>query len=204
MPSPMINATLQATAISAISNLLAQFIEAYIAEKPFSFDPLEFVRFLLCTVITAPPNYYWQGWLEKTWPGYEPGAAPTPPKDDIELAEKGDRVSEKEKEQHQLSKPRLNKRNTFTKWFVDCITLGAIGNTVAFLLIIGVLKGYDMAAIRKNIREETIPIIVAGYRIWPIASIISFTFIPWERRIVFFSVVGLFWGIYMSLISARL
>lgn len=77
-------------------------------------------------------------------------------------------------------------------------------NTTAFLLIIGVLKGYDSATITKNIREQTIPIIVTGYRVWPIASIISFTFIPWERRIVFFSCVGLFWGIYMSIISARL
>jgi hypothetical protein len=160
-----------------------------------------FLRFLICAILTAPPNYYWQGWLERTWPGYEAGATPMPPKDDIELAEKGDRVAEKEREQ---PKPRLNKRNTLIKWFVDCITVGAILNTTAFLLIIGVLKGYDMAKIRQNIRQETIPIIVAGYRIWPIASIISFAFIPWQRRIVFFSCVGLFWGVYMSLISVRL
>ena len=117
------------------------------------------------------------------------------------MAEKGDRVAEKAREQ---SKPKLNKKNTLIKWFVDCITVGAIMNTTAFLLIIGLLKGYDLAIIRKNIREQTIPIIVTGYRVWPIASIISFTFIPWERRIVFFSCVGLFWGIYMSIISARL
>lgn len=52
-------------------------------------------------------------------------------------------------------------------------------------------------------RQETIPIIVAGYKIWPIASIISFSFIPVERRIVFLSAVGLCWGIYMSLVAAR-
>jgi hypothetical protein len=121
------------------------------------------------------------------------------------LGEKGqsDKVAEKEKEQQPI-KPRLNRKNTFTKWFIDSITLGAIFNTMAFLFIIGVLKGLDMATIRQNIRDETIPIMVTGYRIWPIASIIGLTFIPWERRIVFFSCIGFFWGIYMSLISARL
>lgn len=47
------------------------------------------------------------------------------------------------------------------------------------------------------------PIIVAGYKMWPIASIISFTFIPVRRRIVFLSFVGLLWGIYMSLVAAK-
>jgi hypothetical protein len=51
--------------------------------------------------------------------------------------------------------------------------------------------------------KETIPIIIAGYKIWPIASIISFSFIPVHRRIVFLSFIGLLWGIYMSLVAAR-
>jgi hypothetical protein len=170
------------------------------SQKPISFDFAHFLRFALCAAITTPPNYYWQGWLEKTWPGYEPSATRRPWKDDIELA---DKVAEKEKEQ-QPTKPKLNKRNTLTKWFIDCITVGAVVNTVAFLLIMGVLKGMDSATIQQKVRNETIPIIVAGYRVWPIASIVGFTFVPWERRIVFFSCVGLFWGIYMSFISARL
>jgi hypothetical protein len=77
-------------------------------------------------------------------------------------------------------------------------------NTAAFLLIISVLKGMDVTTIRQRLRDETFPIIFTGYRVWPIASIISFTFFTWERRIVFFSCVGFFWGIYKSLISARL
>ncbi len=44
---------------------------------------------------------------------------------------------------------------------------------------------------------------VAGYKVWPIASIISFTCVPVERRIVFASFVGLLWGVYISLLAAR-
>ena len=52
-------------------------------------------------------------------------------------------------------------------------------------------------------RQETIPIIVASYKIWPIASVINFSLIPVERRIVFLSAVGLCWGVYMSLVAVR-
>ncbi len=51
--------------------------------------------------------------------------------------------------------------------------------------------------------QQTVKIIVDGYKIWPIASIISFTFIPVHRRIVFLSFIGLLWGIYMSLVASR-
>lgn len=51
--------------------------------------------------------------------------------------------------------------------------------------------------------QETLPIIFASYKIWPLASVVNFAFVPVEKRIVFLSAVGLGWGIYMSLMAAR-
>lgn len=45
---------------------------------------------------------------------------------------------------------------------------------------------------------------VTGYKVWPIASIVSFSFVPVEKRLVFLSFVGFLWGIYMSLTAARI
>lgn len=136
-------------------------------------------------------------------------------------------------------KRKLNIKNTLVKWFIDCITMGALFNTLAFLILMGLLKSQTSAQILKNIRtvsfsaafsilrlsmcstckmrdrnaqsvsmadipQETIPIIVDSYKIWPIASIINFAFIPVEKRIVFLSSVGVLWGIYMSLVAAAL
>ena len=64
-------------------------------------------------------------------------------------------------------------------------------------------RGRDLIFFCTHKNQETIPIIVAGYKIWPIASIVSFTWIPVHRRIVFLSFVGLIWGIYMSLVANR-
>lgn len=90
------------------------------------------------------------------------------------------------------------------KWFLDCITFGALFNTTAFLTIIGFLKGQPWTKIADNLRTETFHIIFAGYRVWPIASIISFSLIPVERRILFFSTIGFAWNLWLTLIAARL
>ncbi len=193
----MMKATLAAAALSSASNILAQFLEAYRDGLPFAFDIVNFLRFVTVTFITAPPNYMWQQFLERSFPAYE---RKLPVKD----VEKQDMNTEDSSEGVGAEqKPKLNWQNTFTKWFVDCITLGAIFNTVAFFVLMGFLKHQPLDQIGQNIRTETIPVIFAGYKIWPFASIISFTCIPVDRRIVFLNFVGLLWGIYMSLVASR-
>ncbi|KAM6519352.1 hypothetical protein FALCPG4_012992 [Fusarium falciforme] len=208
MPSPIVAATLQAAALSSASNVLAQLIEARQQNRPVTLDLLPLLRFVTLTLITAPPNYHWQQFLERTFPAYPSGRTQerigdiemTPAEDAPELKEG---YEERMAEVNRDREPKFSMKNTLTKWFVDCISAGAIMNTVAFLIIMGVLKGQASSQIWSNIKTETIPIIVAGYKIWPIASIISFSFIPVHRRIVFLSFIGLLWGIYMSLVASR-
>lgn len=196
--SPMAKATLASAALSSVSNILAQILEAYRDGRPFIFDAAMFLRFVTCTLVTAPPNYMWQGYLERTFPAYERTTRPSSDPRDLEKQAAGASSSSSPDQ-----KPKLNLRNTFSKWFIDCITLGAIFNTVAFFVLMGVLKRQPAALIARNVRTETIPLIIAGYKIWPFASIISFSCVPVERRIVFLNFVGLLWGIYMSLVASR-
>ncbi|RWA05632.1 hypothetical protein EKO27_g9474 [Xylaria grammica] len=203
MPSPMTKATLASAALSSASNILAQILEAYRDGHPLSFDVAVFLRFVTVTFLTAPPNYMWQQLLERTFPAYErkrPGASADSPHD----LEKQVTEAPPEAGAGPEPKPKLNLKNTFSKWFIDCITLGAIFNTIAFFILMGMLKRQPVAVIGNNIRTQTIPVIVAGYKIWPFASIISFSCIPVERRIVFLNFVGLLWGIYMSLVATSL
>ncbi|KAI0155755.1 hypothetical protein BJ166DRAFT_340948 [Pestalotiopsis sp. NC0098] len=218
MPSPMIKATLAAAALSSTSNVLAQILDAYRSEKPFVFDAAGFLRFVAMAFLTAPPNYKWQQYLEHCFPAYELRARRDPLRDaESGRKEKGD---DDEKvgmmEAHESAdRPftpqaaagdvpaRLNWSNTLTKWFIDCITIGALVNTTAFFILMGLLKGQTAAQIGHNVRYETFPLILAGFKIWPFASIISFSCIPVEKRIVFLNFIGLLWGIYMSLVAAR-
>lgn len=45
---------------------------------------------------------------------------------------------------------------------------------------------------------------IAGYKIWPLASIVSFSFVPVEKRIFFLSFIGMLWGVYMSFVAAEI
>lgn len=160
---------------------------------------------MLFTLLTAPLNYHWQQLLERTFPGY----ARSPPATNA-AAEKGQDLEKNGSGQDGhgdepgTTKRRLNIGNTFTKWFVDCITLGTVFNTVSFLVLMGVMKGEKLEVIGHNAKEQFIPLIFAGYKIWPFASIVSFIFIPVENRIVFLSFVGFLWGIYLSLVAAKI
>ncbi|GAP87695.1 putative mpv17 pmp22 family protein [Rosellinia necatrix] len=208
MPSPMMKATLASAALSSASNVIAQILEAYRDGRPFALDVAMFLRFVAVAFVTAPPNYLWQQLLERMFPAHErkrPSAAASGGGNDPRDLEKQAAMAEKQPEAGAgpAARPKLNLRNTFSKWFIDCITLGALFNTVAFFVLMGALKGQPAAVIARNIRVETIPLIVAGYKIWPFASIISFSFIPVERRIVFLNFVGLLWGVYMSLVASR-
>ncbi|KAI1812279.1 hypothetical protein GGS20DRAFT_28577 [Poronia punctata] len=207
MPSPIMKATLASAALSSCSNVLAQILEAYRDGRPFALDIAMFLRFVTVAFLTSPPNYMWQQLLEKTFPAYEP--ANKHGDNNNEKKTKSDDPRDLEKQipieagGAENKKPKLNVKNTLTKWFIDCITLGAIFNTVAFFILMGLLKGQSGSVIMYNVRYETIPVIIAGYKIWPFASIISFSCVPVERRIVFLNFVGLLWGIYMSLVASR-
>ncbi|KAF4971871.1 hypothetical protein FZEAL_9728 [Fusarium zealandicum] len=199
MSSPIVSATLQAAGLSTASNIFAQLIEA-------RQDHL--LRFVALTLMTAPPNYHWQQFLERTFPAY-PSGRQNERIGDVEMKPAEDAPELKEGYEERMAQvnqdrePKFSMKNTLTKWFIDCITAGAILNTVAFLILMGILKGQGGSQIMGNIKTETLPIIVAGYKIWPIASIISFSFIPVHRRIVFLSFIGLIWGTYMSLVASK-
>ncbi|KAF2152749.1 hypothetical protein K461DRAFT_321713 [Myriangium duriaei CBS 260.36] len=200
MPSPMLTAVSQSTLLASLSNISAQILNhhLYSASKPFSFSLPELLRFAALNIIVAPPNFLWQAWLERNFPAYPPRSG-----GGIELAERGEVNEKKLDDRPEGDEGKFNWGNTIRKWVLDCWTLGAVFNTLAFLTIMGAMKGKGGEEILAAVRKDTVPIIVAGYKVWPLASFFSFTFIPWERRIVFLSFVGFLWGIYMSFVAAR-
>ena len=44
------------------------------------------------------------------------------------------------------------------------------------------------------------PLAISGLKLWPLVSLVNLTVVPVNRRVIVGSLVGLFWGIYVSLI----
>lgn len=73
-----------------------------------------------------------------------------------------------------------------------------------FLAGMDLLRGEtDMSVILDHVQAQSWPLIRAGYRIWPLASLFSFTLVPLHLRTVFNGLVGVVWGIYLSLIEGQ-
>lgn len=99
-------------------------------------------------------------------------------------------------------KKKLNVRNTAAKFFLDQ-TIGAAANTVLFMVGIALLQGRSLSQGVDECRQSFWPLIFAGQKLWPLVSVISLTLVPVERRMVFGSVIGVGWGIFLSLISGE-
>jgi hypothetical protein len=52
-----------------------------------------------------------------------------------------------------------------------------------------------------EVREKFGPLMWDGYKLWPAFAVVSFVWIPVERRVLLGSLVGVAWGIYLSLLA---
>lgn len=80
-------------------------------------------------------------------------------------------------------------------------TVGAAFNTITFIMGIAMLRGKSWQYGWEETKTGFWPLLVAGQKLWPLVSIISLTLIPVEQRMVFGGIVGIGWGIFLSLMA---
>ncbi|CAG9940872.1 unnamed protein product [Clonostachys rosea f. rosea IK726] len=207
-PSPVKEATLQAVLLSGVANILAQYIESYKNEVEFKIDWIPFFQFILFALLSTPPNFYWQSFLESTFPAHPP--APHPKKSD-----------------EPAPPPKLSIRNTLIKLALDQ-SVGSVVNNMLFALysrairdampgappIYSVFKAIDYWTTRGTVDFSKIdfkdvwdgavgelwPIMLASWKLWPFVSVINFTLIKTvQGRNLVGGIAGIAWGTYMSL-----
>ncbi|KAH9827974.1 integral membrane protein, Mpv17/PMP22 family [Teratosphaeria destructans] len=225
MDAPIVKAAVQAATLSALSNILGQLITCYQSKTPFHLNTTQLTHFVLFSLLATPPNYLWQAWLEAQFPGYTQ-SLPPPAKEDIPddaiTTGRGDATATStrhrptttadEKPPRTLNhdslatppaetRAKLHLGNTAAKFALDQ-TLGAGVNTLLFIAGIALLRGQSWESVQEQVRGKFWPMIFAGQKLWPAVSVLSFTVVPLEHRTLFGSVVGLFWGVYLSLVSA--
>jgi hypothetical protein len=137
--SKLLRVTLEGAVMSAVSNTLAQSFNVY--QDGFSaIDPVTLVHFVILAIITTPPNYKWQSWLEETFP-----SNPTRAGSKIDEKKEDDKPTEDEK-------AGLSIPNTIAKFVLDQ-TLGAGFNTVWFIVMINLLRGQTFNHILTTVQN---------------------------------------------------
>lgn len=122
MVPPIVIATLQSASISLCSCVFAML---------FSRTTPPVLAFLIFTFISTPPNFLWQQFLERRFPGYIVQK--------LDADEKG-------------VKKRLNIRNTIAKLLLDQ-SLGSFVNTVAFVGGVRLLRGDSLDGALIAVKE---------------------------------------------------
>lgn len=175
------------------------------------------MTFAAFSVISCPPNYLWQTWLEATFPGYKQSLATSEKEKLVDETVAGQSTSTEKPElrshdvkqaaitsesapKPERAKEQLNIRNTAVKFLLDQ-TIGAAVNTIMFTMGIAMLRGHSWQYGWEETKTGFWPLLVAGQKLWPLVSIISLTLIPVEQRMVFGSIVGVGWGIFLSLMA---
>ncbi|CAF9923261.1 MAG: hypothetical protein ALECFALPRED_002343 [Alectoria fallacina] len=177
MVPPLITATIQSTVLTFCSLLIAQ----YLTSSP----PPNIPALLLYTLLSTPPNYLWQQYIEDQFPGY------TLKKLDVDDGGKGVEVEK-----------RLNVRNTLIKLGLDQ-TIAAAVNVAAYIGGSRALRGVPLEECLMAVREQMWPVMKAGYKLWPAVNLVQHLFIPVERKMVVGSLVGMGWGVYLALFAAQ-
>ncbi|KAJ6788030.1 hypothetical protein PWT90_06225 [Aphanocladium album] len=212
MPAPIVAATTQSAALGVLSCILAQWITAYRQEASLWIDWIPVFQFLLFIIISTPPNFLWQEFLEATFPAH-PEPAVHPKKTDDKPAPPS----------------ALSKRNTAIKFLLDN-TLGAAVNTLLFSTftrslrmasspaprITNVTKAVsywvspnavdfsrvDFDLVWAEAKEEFLPLIFAGYKLWPMISLINFSLVKSvQGRNLLGALAGVGWGVYILLLE---
>lgn len=200
----------------------AELFELNELQVPFSIDRSDFAVFVVFSILSCPPNALWQEWLEAQFPGYTEKLTTLEKEKAIDDAVTGSSSGTSKNEKDALrqrvdektisdaSTPlnkgskatQLNLKNTAIKFALDQ-TVGATFNTILFIAGIALLRGQGLDVVQAKVKEEFWPLIFASQKLWPAVSVISFTLIPVERRMLFGSIVGFFWGAYLSLVSGE-
>lgn len=88
------------------------------------------------------------------------------------------------------------------KVFVDQTTFSLVFNRAYFYLA-GALEGESCAAITKRLRTTFWPIIFTNMKVWSFFNLVNFKLVPPHLRVLFGNVIGLFWTVYLILVSSK-
>ncbi|QYT00697.1 Integral membrane protein,Mpv17/PMP22 [Trichoderma simmonsii] len=212
-PSPIIQATLQSSLLAALSNILAQAITAYRNNEAVTIDWVPVFQYVLFAVVSTPPNFLWQDFLESTFPAH-PNPNPKP--------------SDSKKSPSSPSQPPpLSLTNTILKFLLDQ-TIGAALNTLLFSTFTHSLRQamvhapritnlpsaakywssagavdfnrVDFGRVWDASKAEFWGLMFAAAKLWPAVSLVNFTLVKSvQGRNLVGALAGVAWGVYISL-----
>lgn len=90
------------------------------------------------------------------------------------------------------------------KVLVDQSTYGPVCNVLFMAFASLVLEGRTMSFTARRIRTDFPAVQRNGWRLWPLAALINYKFVPVQFRVLFINVVALLWTTFLILRSKHM
>lgn len=129
-------------------------------------------------IILTPPNFLFQAWLERTFPTH--------------------RIAQNKTPDPPSQKPHFSPSSILAKFLLDQ-SLGAAGNTAAFIALATAWQDQSLIHIGGTLQRDFAAMMLAGWRFWPVVTLVNLCVVPWEWRPVVGNSAGLCWGTWVVL-----
>ncbi|KAG2370173.1 hypothetical protein BDR07DRAFT_1386702 [Suillus spraguei] len=98
----------------------------------------------------------------------------------------------------------LEKRFPLRAWRIQPISFRALSKRlVMFIGSMGVMECRSPRQIHEKYTDMFAPALLTNWKVWPIAQMINFRYMPLPYRIPFQSTCGVFWTLYLSMLNAK-
>lgn len=151
--------------------------------QSFHLAILPYLKYALIAIIVTPPNFLWQEWLEESFPTRVP------------TERRNDTTGTKARQP-----TRFSKRSALCKFLLDQ-SLGAAVNTAAFIALARTWQDQSLDHVGSSLRDDFKGMLVAGWRFWPLITLLNLCIVPWNWRPVVGNSAALGWGVYLALIN---
>lgn len=124
------------------------------------------MQFILFTLLSCPPNFWWQDYLERRFPGYITTSSSSLSSSDVTINEKQDSstiAAGRDGEKRETKK--LHVRNTLIKLVLDQ-SVGAAVNTIAFIATMGSLRGQSRGEVFEAVARVSTASLLSIYPLY--------------------------------------
>jgi protein Mpv17 len=88
------------------------------------------------------------------------------------------------------------------KVVLDQSAWGPVWNN-SYILLLGLMQRESLESMLANVKKTTIPLILSGLKIWPIAHIVTYSVVPTEYRLLWVDMVEILWVVILATTAAE-
>ena len=88
-------------------------------------------------------------------------------------------------------------RTVLVKTVLDQMTYGPLQNLAFMSFIALAVEGRSLAALRRRVRENFWGVQLNGWKVWPLAALVNYRYVPVPFRAAFANLVALCWSIFL-------